>query len=298
MNPFPNRSSDSAGSPPQRRPPADRQVDLELLYKPGQQSENFDASLACVTELSDHDLVQLARVTPQTEARAFIVRGACFSVLSKRAPPQLNGGRGKRDETGIGVQAYLKTIAEQIGCDLTTVRTDARIYEAFYQPVVAPETRLALERSMPCLPREYYVVALSAADPQAALEVALVGKDAGRYTCREFRSHVRSLTPARAAHANPANDSILLRVRVSRAARDVLTALRDGRGDDEIVTEAILALGRERNSRSETAGTKSLARSLPSPSAGTNGSRADTAAGSIGLPFTIAHPDSTEDQVF
>lgn len=100
---------------------------------------------------------------------AFLVRGACASELRKRAI-RLLGGRGKLDTAGRGIQSQMTELAAKVGTGRKTLETDARIKDTFF-PVI-DETTL---EQMPPLAREYYVIALSAPDPLAALKTAIDG---------------------------------------------------------------------------------------------------------------------------
>ena len=195
-------------------------------------------------EISDKEDEQIARIAvaaQRLERFAFLVRGVCASVLKQRYPHRLSGGRGKRDQSGLGIQAQMARLAEQIRVDRRTLETDARIKETFFQ--VIDETTLALAHT---LAREYYVVALAAPEPQAAIKVALEWRSDRHYTLEAFRSYVRDLkrnvrTVVSDSGANPVT---ALRVSITSDAHQALQELVEAKGQsrEEVVAEAIQTL--------------------------------------------------------
>jgi hypothetical protein len=130
-------------------------------------------------------------------------------------------------------------LAEQIGVDRRTLETDARIKDTFFQ--VVDETTLAHAHT---LAREYYVVALAAPEPQAAIKVAMEWRSDQRYTLEAFRSYVRDLKRnvqpvVSDAHANPVST---LRVSIPVDAHQALLELVElkGQSREEVLAAAIL----------------------------------------------------------
>jgi hypothetical protein len=94
-----------------------------------------------ISKKNDEQVARIAVAAQRLEKFAFLVRGVCASVLRQRYPHRLAGGRGKRDQSGLGIQAQMARLAEQIGVDRRTLETDARIKDTFFQ--TADETTLA-----------------------------------------------------------------------------------------------------------------------------------------------------------
>jgi DNA-binding transcriptional ArsR family regulator len=196
-----------------------------------------------ISEKDDEQIARIAVAAQRLEKFAFLVRGVCASVLRRRYPHRLSGGRGKRDQSGLGIQAQMAHLAEQIGVDRRTLETDARIKDTFFQTV--DETTLALTHT---LAREYYVVALAAPEPQAAIKVALEGRSDRHYTLEAFRSYVRDLKRnVRAVVSDSgANAVTALRMSISVEAHHALLELVElkGQSREEVLADAILALHR------------------------------------------------------
>jgi len=196
-----------------------------------------------ISEKDDEQITRIAVAAQRLERFAFLVRGVCASVLKQRHPHRLPGGRGKRDQSGLGIQAQMARLAEQIGVDRRTLETDARIKDTFFQ--ILDETTLALAHT---LAREYYVVALAAPEPHAAIKVALEWRSDRHYTLEAFRSYVRDLKRnvqpvVSDAHANQVST---LRVLIPPDAHRALLELVElkGQSREEVVADAILTLHR------------------------------------------------------
>ena|SRR2546423_1304892 len=120
-----------------------------------------------LSELEEPRLIEIAIRTRYLEWCAFILRGMCASELRRRYSLRLVGGRGKRDQAGEGIQAQMTRLATSIGVSPTTLMTDVRISDTFFSS--AEDTTIAREHT---LPREFYVIALSAPIPHEAIIIA------------------------------------------------------------------------------------------------------------------------------
>jgi hypothetical protein len=206
--------------------------------------------LSRLRQLDDDELRHLALQATRLEQYAFRLRGAIASEIRRRVALRLSGGRGRRDSDGKGVRACLRRLADEIGVSVVTLTTDARIYDAFFTR--DGETVIAREHS---LPREYYVIALAAPDPIAAVRMAEERAADNVCTREQFRRHVLELK--RAAHgqavdvstteapANIARTAALSRqqVRLTGEARHVLNELLKVSDctAEQIVADALIA---------------------------------------------------------
>jgi hypothetical protein len=144
--------------------------------------------LSEIATTDDEQIIRIAANARLLERFAFLIRGMCALVLRRRYPHRLSGGRGKRDQAGLGVQAQMARLAEQAGVDRRTLETDARISDTFF--ACMDETTL---EHIPSLAREYYVIALSAPDPHGAIRTAVERRADSRYGLAQFKADVRHL---------------------------------------------------------------------------------------------------------
>jgi hypothetical protein len=190
--------------------------------------------------MTDIQLLQAFVCAEQLADFASLVRGACASELRKRAL-RLPGGRGKTDTAGRGLQAQMNALASKVGTGRKTLETDARIKDSFF-PVI-DETTL---EHMPPLAREYYVIALSAPDPLAALQTAINRCTQPDFTLRRFRAEIRhhKTTVPTSAVSTDSEPQFALNVRISAEVDALISELtmKTGMTHDEIVAEAVRAL--------------------------------------------------------
>ncbi|MCP9495177.1 MAG: hypothetical protein MSG64_12085 [Pyrinomonadaceae bacterium MAG19_C2-C3] len=235
---------------------------------------HFDSQLhlllPLLATLDDWQLHHLAVHARRLETCAFRLRGACVAEVRRRIKVRLSGGRGKRDTSGVGVGAQLARLAAQVGVSVSTLKLDARIHQVFFankndevtdeaaQKRAVAETGFAREpgladeltgHSEMNLAREFYVTALTAPDPLAAIRYAAEKRAATRdYSRESFRRDVSALkestsptlgTPLKVA-PKPVTD---LHVKIIPEARTALTELvnRSGQSPETIVAQALLA---------------------------------------------------------
>ena len=205
-----------------------------------------------IAEKDDEQILQIAKEAQRLESFAFLLRGICASILRQRYPNRLPGGRGNHDHQGQGIRAQMTRLAEQLGIDRKTLETDARIKDTFFKVI----DKTTLDR-IPSLAREYYVVALTAPEPQAAIKVAVEKHADPHYTLEVFRSYVRDLkrNGATVIHDSEAKPVTTLRVVIPIQVQQALLELIkfNGQSREEVVAEAIInlhqAVFRKRNSK-------------------------------------------------
>jgi hypothetical protein len=197
--------------------------------------------LSDIAAKDDEQIIRTAAYARRLGMAAFLIRGMCASVLRRRYPNRLSGGRGKRDQAGLGIQAQMTRLAEQAGVDRRTLEVDARISDTFFADV----DQTTLEH-IPSLAREYYVIALSALDPRAAIKEAAERCSEPCYGLRQFRADVRL---SKRVAGSPAAISVTehtypIRVRIPIEVGELMTELItiSQKTGDEIVAEAIRTL--------------------------------------------------------
>jgi hypothetical protein len=190
--------------------------------------------------LSDPQLLELAAAARHLEWCAFILRGMCVSELRQRYTKRLAGGRGKRDQKGVGIQAQLAKLAARIGVAKSTAITDGRIYEKFFSQTAANGGQRLLDRDK-CLPREYYVMALSTTDPWGVINTTLVKRAEGGYSRQRFRSDLSSMS--KVAEVVPPN-LYSIHVSISPEAQHSLSEIIKVAHEttDEIISNALIVL--------------------------------------------------------
>jgi hypothetical protein len=97
-----------------------------------EQAENLNVSLSEILHtlpgMGDEELFRTAVHARRLELQGYLIRGACAAELRRRFSTKLVGGRGKRDEAKVGMQARMAAFAESIGIDLRTLRTDPEVW--------------------------------------------------------------------------------------------------------------------------------------------------------------------------
>lgn len=223
--------------------PGLKTVPVSMLAIP--KLSGLDAQIAALlprlAQFDDDKLIDLAVQAQRLERSAFRLRGACVAELRMRTA-RLAGGRGQRDTAGVGIKAQLIQLANKIGLSVSTLKTDARIHELFF----ATDTGPACE---PTLPRDYYVTALGAPDPLAAIRTAHERAADPIYNRTQFRRDVQALRAATQPAVAPLLPGIKLpatanlRVRILPVAQPALTALmqRHGHSPAAVVAAALVA---------------------------------------------------------
>jgi hypothetical protein len=192
---------------------------------------------AGLPKLTEDQLIQIIANAGRMEGYFFLARGMCVLELRSRIRERLAGGRGKRDYSGKGINAQTMRLAETTRVNISTLNTDARICEVFFP--VGDETTLARES---LLPREYYVIALGAPDPHAAIQIAAKQSADPHYRRERFRAYVRGLKQSEnnstlAQHKS----SILLRAHITKQVDSLLSEILEltGKEKAQILAEAI-----------------------------------------------------------
>lgn len=136
------------------------------------------------------------------------MRGASGYELKKRSSLRLAGGRGRRDDEGLGIRRKLQKIADASGFKLKTVEDDVTIYEKLVGEKLSQltdektirEQRTVLVRKLTLLPRCFNLIAARRPDPEAAQSMALRRRAdqtrSNRYAETDFKAELAELFPA------------------------------------------------------------------------------------------------------
>jgi hypothetical protein len=199
--------------------------------------EGLRKLLAGLPTLTEEQLIQIIANAGRMEAYFFLARGMCVLELRGCIKERLTGGRDKRDYSGKGINAQTLRLAETTGVNISTLNTDERVCEVFFHD--GSETTLARES---LLPREYYVIALGAPDPRAALWIAVTQSANPHYRRERFRAYVRGLKQIENNSTRARRESsVLLRAHIPEEIASLLSEILEltGKEKAQILAEAI-----------------------------------------------------------
>jgi hypothetical protein len=211
-----------------------------LMERFNRMEEGLCGLLTGLSTLTEEQLIQIIERAGRIEAYFFLARGMCVLELRSRIKGRLTGGRGKRDYSGTGISAQTMRLAETTGVNISTLNTDARICEVFFP--AGGETTLARES---LLPREYYVIALGAPYPHAALQIAVKQSADPHYRRERFRAYVRGLKQIENNSTRTRRESsVLLRAHIPKEIDTLLSEILEltGKEKAQILGEAITSL--------------------------------------------------------
>ena len=192
-----------------------------------------DMVIQNVQSQSDQKLIELARDAQNLEKAAFRVRGACGAELKRRLRERHPADGVEAGEKQIGKE--MGALAKEMGVAPKTLEDDTRIFETFSDNL----------RGNVDLDREHFRVALSAPDPQAAIDLAYEQRRENEsYSTRDFRDDVKRL---RGDDFRARGGGRGLSVRLDQEAAELLQDLSemsafDGESHSAIVLHALMAL--------------------------------------------------------
>ncbi len=144
-----------------------------------------DAFVETIGSVPDSHLVEVARNASEMETQAFRVRGACAAELKRRVRERSLG-----DEAKIG--AELLRLALEAGVNFHTLKDDCRIFETFGDECLSTNI----------YPREVYRLALTAREPERAVEMYVARKEQdARYSTLDYRRDISELNRGRTTPA-------------------------------------------------------------------------------------------------
>jgi hypothetical protein len=209
----------------------------ELLGNMHTLDEWVNLVLARIPEMSDEQLQLTINAAQEMEKGGFRIRGAATAALQQRIRDR-SIGMSRQEKADVGTMAdQMGKLAGTLGVDSRTLYTDAKIHETFFaahaaeaqaqqrvddfmgtpgkiddvvnfaqETEVAQETEPVSSAPVPeamVLDREYYALALTAPDPQAAIELAFTKFGTPGFSTRQFRHDVDALKAAAANQAPP-----------------------------------------------------------------------------------------------
>lgn len=146
------------------------------------------AIIELLPNLEEDRLLDIADYANRLGKGAWILRGAATLEIRKRSETRQAGGRGKKDEEGVGVKAQIAALAARIGVQPRTIEADAQIVERFFS---APgDVQKAIDDT---LDRGHYIQALRAPLPEEAIKLAQDKAQAGNYTPKQMAADVDAL---------------------------------------------------------------------------------------------------------
>jgi hypothetical protein len=193
-----------------------QRVDAGTFFHLFNRLEEFEeTAVALIPTLSDAELEEgIARAQALGET-AWRIRAAFATEVASRAN-RLNGGRGKLAGEGQGVTQALAHVAVQTGVEVRTIQRDRQIMSTFKETSAINDRRIN---------RQYFEIALSAPDPQKAIEVVQRKLDDDpNYTTRQFGDYVRALRDT-GDKEQKMEEAFWLNIPISQEARRAMVEL-------------------------------------------------------------------------
>jgi hypothetical protein len=159
-------------------------------------------------ETLEASILKTLKCLKDNESWNSIVRGASGYELKKRSSLRLAGGRGRRDDEGLGIRRKLQKIADASGFKLKTVEDDVAIYQKLVGEKLSHltdentirEERTVLVGRLTLLPRCFNLIAARQPDPEAAQSLAIRRRAdqvrSNRYAESDFKTDLAELFPA------------------------------------------------------------------------------------------------------
>jgi hypothetical protein len=115
----------------------DREM-LEVMFEgtphplPGTRTiKSIKEALSLIPEMADGQIISTAIYASRLEIQAYLLRGACAAELRKRFAARLAGGRGRRDEAGVGGQARMRSQSANDATLTLPVNSTAKRYALY-----------------------------------------------------------------------------------------------------------------------------------------------------------------------
>ena len=128
-----------------------------------------------IPTLADDDVIQTRERASNMGKAAWRIECACDAEIIKRT--QARRGRGNVDAEGVGVMATVFSVAADAGVSPQTILRNAQIHKTFFGG--REENTLNVESILE--DKSFYIKALSASDPHAAIEMIAENKSANPF---------------------------------------------------------------------------------------------------------------------
>ena len=150
-------------------------------------TDALDTAYAAVPHLDDDALLLLRAQAHEVNAHLWPLVCACDYEATRRVSLHTTG---RVDDEGAGRMAAYRAVATEARVGTSTVRRHVALYETFLRDGDAPVLRA---EQTPALSKRFYVEALSAPDPHAALDHFRQRLDADpNYSTRDAAGEVRA----------------------------------------------------------------------------------------------------------
>lgn len=199
-----------------------------------------DVIIANLPGWDEEKINEAGRQAGMLEKQAFRVRGACaYELLTRIAP--LKGGRGLKDLDGVGREAACRKIAYEFRSTTRTIRHDVNIFEKFGEDLKSSDSNAAN------VSREHLLIAATAPNPRAALEMAIEKGGDGMYNRDHFAADVRLLKGTKdkaPLSINVVENSRWVQYRVSTEAYEALhnIAMEQDKDPALVLNDMIIAV--------------------------------------------------------
>ena len=147
--------------------------------------------LSWLEQAEDDEIVQFIASCEKSSAVIRRLRGRAVNIRLERQSSRLPGGRGNKDEKGMGRTALISKMADELGVSPSTLRKDAAIDREFFAGV---ETIPVTGQVYSDVPDYVLDIALGAPDKEQAVELFRSKSDTNeRYSEDQFRADVQQM---------------------------------------------------------------------------------------------------------
>ncbi|NDG19062.1 MAG: hypothetical protein EB117_12430 [Betaproteobacteria bacterium] len=129
-----------------------------------------DLMIEQLPERSDEEIVEIRSAARAGGRALWRIEAACDAAILDRV--KLRGGRGKKDEEAVGVDAAVRKVAADLGVTPRTIYQNAQIHKTFFdQPQETTERAFSSLGPVDHLEeKEYFKAALRSPDPHETIE--------------------------------------------------------------------------------------------------------------------------------
>lgn len=126
-----------------------------------------DMMIAQLPDRSDTEIIEIRSAARAGGRALWRIEAACDAAILDRV--KLRGGRGQKDDEGIGVDAAVRRVAFDLGVAPRTIYQNAQIHKTFFQEP-SDTTERAFSSIDHLEEKEYFKAALRSPDPHETIE--------------------------------------------------------------------------------------------------------------------------------